>query len=278
MLAEAGVVEHPWKFLLTRAFRPSAKLQAGRYRFSAPASALTVYGRIVRGDIAYQELSIPEGKNMFDIASAVEALGLMPAAKFLTAARDPSLIRDIAPSAQSLEGYLFPDTYRVTPNTSAREVCRILTQRFRAEWGRLGASADVHQTVTLASLIEKEAAVPADRTLISSVFHNRLRVGMKLDCDPTTVYAAILEGRYRGRIHQSDLASRNPYNTYQHAGLPPGPIASPGAASLRAALEPSKTDYLFFVARPDGSGRHRFSKDLAAHNQAATEYRRGIAK
>src|SRR6185436_8781974 len=197
------------EFLLTRALRPSAKLQAGRYRFTAPASPLTVYGRIARGDVAYQELSIPEGQNMFDIASAAEALGLMPAATFLTAARDPSLILDIAPSAPSLEGYLFPDTYRVTRQTNARELCRIMTQRFRSEWGRLGASADVHQTVTLASLIEKEAAVPADRPLIASVFHNRLKLGMKLDCDPTTVYAALLEGRYSGKIHQSDLASPN---------------------------------------------------------------------
>jgi len=278
MLAEAGVIEHPWEFLAVRALRQSDKLQAGQYRFATPASALTVYNRIARGDVFYHELSIPEGQNMFDIASAVEALGLMPAAKFLASARDPSLIQDIAPSAPSLEGYLFPDTYRVTRHTSARELCRILTQRFRAEWGRLGASADVHQTVTLASLIEKEAAVPADRPLIASVFHNRLKLGMKLDCDPTTVYAALLEGRYRGKIHQSDLASRNPYNTYQHAGLPPGPIASPGAASLRAALAPAETDYLYFVARPDGSGRHQFSKDLAAHSQAATQYRRGTAK
>jgi UPF0755 protein len=272
------VIEHPWEFLLTRALRPSVKLQAGEYRFSAPASVLTVYSRIARGDVFYYDLSIPEGQTMFDIASAIEALGLMPAAKFLDAARDPSLLHDIAPSAPSLEGYLFPDTYRVTRHTSASELCHILTQRFRSEWARIGASADVHQTVTLASLIEKEAAVPADRPLIASVFHNRLKLGMKLDCDPSTVYAALLEGRYRGKIHQSDLASRNPYNTYQHAGLPPGPIASPGAASLRAALAPAETDYLYFVARPDGSGSHQFSKNLAAHSQAASQYRRGIAK
>src|SRR5262249_44548153 len=149
----------------------------------------------------------------------------------------------------------------------------ILTQRFRSEWAQIDASVDVHETVTLASLIEKEAAVPADRPLIASVFHNRLKLGMKLDCDPSTIYAALLEGRYRGKIYQSDLASRSLYNTYQHTGLPPGPIASPGAASLRAALAPSETDYLYFVARPDGSGAHQFSKTLAAHSKAATRYR-----
>jgi UPF0755 protein len=154
----------------------------------------------------------------------------------------------------------------------------MLTQRFRAEWKRLDTSADVHQSVTLASLVEKEAAVPEDRPLIASVFRNRLNLGMKLDCDPTTVYAALLEGRYRGTIYQSDLARANPYNTYQHAGLPPGPIANPGIASLRAALNPAVTDYVYFVARPDGSGRHQFSKDIAAHRVAASRYRRGLAK
>ena len=278
MLANAGVIEHAWEFLALRALRPSSKLQAGEYRFAGPASPIEVYGRIARGDVFYYQLAIPEGQNMFDIAATVEGLGWMSATEFLAAARDASLIHDLAPAAPTLEGYLFPDTYRLTRHTSAAELCRILTQRFRAEWKRLDTSADVHQTVTLASLIEKEAAVPADRPLIASVFHNRLKIGMKLDCDPTTVYAALLEGRYRGTIHQSDLASPNRYNTYQHAGLPPGPIANPGMASLRAALEPAETDYLYFVARPDGSGRHQFSRDIAAHRQAATRYRRGKAK
>ncbi len=278
MLADAGVIEHAWELLALRAIHPSLKLQAGEYRFAGPASPIEVYGRIARGDVFYYQLAIPEGQNMFDIASTVEGLGWMTAPEFLAAARDASLIHDLAPAAPTLEGYLFPDTYRLTRHTSATELCRILTQRFRAEWKRLGASADVHQTVTLASLIEKEAAVPADRPLIASVFRNRLKIGMKLDSDPTTVYAALLEGRYRGTIHQSDLASPNRYNTYQHPGLPPGPIANPGTASLRAALEPAETDYLYFVARPDGSGRHQFSRDIAAHRQAATRYRRGQAK
>ena len=278
LLAEKGVIEYPWQFLLARALRPSAKLPAGEFRFANPASTLDVYGRIARGDVFYYELKIPEGLNMFDIASVVEGLGLTTAKDFLTAARDPSLIRDLAPEAPTLEGYLFPDTYRVTRHTGARELCRILTQRFRAEWKRLDTAADVHRTVTLASLIEKEAAVPEDRPLIASVFHNRLQIGMKLDCDPSTVYAALLEGRYRGTIHQSDLASPNAYNTYQHAGLPPGPIANPGIASLRAALKPAVTEYVYFVARPDGSGRHQFSKDIAAHRLAAAQYRHGAGK
>jgi UPF0755 protein len=278
LLADAGVIEYPWQFLLARVIQPSAKLPAGEFRFASPASTLDVYGRIARGDVFYYELKIPEGLNMFDIAAVVARLGFATEPEFLAAARDPSLIRDLAPSAPTLEGYLFPDTYRVTRHTSARELCRILTQRFRVEWKRLDTTADVHRTVTLASLIEKEAAAPEDRPLIASVFQNRLNMGMKLDCDPTTLYAALLEGRYRGTIHQSDLASANAYNTYQHAGLPPGPIANPGIASLRAALKPPDTDYVYFVARPDGSGRHQFSKDIAAHRQAAALYRRGAGK
>jgi UPF0755 protein len=278
ILAEKGAIENSWSFLLARTLRSSSKLQAGEYRFAVAASALDVYTRIARGDVFYYELVAPEGLNMFDLAAVVERLGLIPAADFLAAERDPSLIHDIAPDAPTLEGYLFPDTYRVTRETSAHELCRMMTQRFRAEWNKLHTSAAVHETVTLASLIEKEAAAAEDRPLIASVFRNRLKIGMKLDCDPTTVYAALVEGRYRGVIHQSDLASANRYNTYQHAGLPPGPIANPGDASLQAALHPAETDFLYFVARPDGSGRHQFSKDIEAHRQAATRYRRGRSK
>jgi UPF0755 protein len=278
MLAQSGVVESPWHFLLARAVRRGMKLQAGEFRFVAAATPLEVYGRIARGDVYYEELVIPEGRNLFDIGAIVEGMGLMPAAQFLTAARDPALIRDLDPAAPTLEGYLFPDTYRVTRHTSAREICRILTQRFRAEWKQLKPSASPHEVVTIASLIEKEAAAPGDRPLIASVFRNRLKIGMKLDCDPSTIYAAMIEGRYRGVIHKSDLASENPYNTYTHAGLPPGPIANPGVASLRAALEPASTDFLYFVARPDGSGQHEFSKDMAGHRAAVERYRRGVAK
>jgi UPF0755 protein len=277
-LAASGVIEFSWQFFAARALRPSAKLQAGEYRFTQPASVLDVYGRIARGDVFHHEVVIPEGFNMFDIAALLERQGLLPAADFLEAARDPSLIRDLAPQAITLEGYLFPDTYHIPSRTPARELCRILTRRFRVEWKKLQTDAGVHPTVTLASLVEKETGIPDERPLVASVYHNRLRIGMKLDCDPTTMYAAILEGRYRGAIHLSDLASANPYNTYKHSGLPPGPIANPGAASLRAALNPAETKYLYFVAHPDNSGRHQFSKDLASHNAAANRYRRANGK
>jgi UPF0755 protein len=215
---------------------------------------------------------VPEGYNMFDVADAVAKLGTMPADDFLAAARDPSLIHDLDPHAQTLEGYLFPSKYRVYRKTTAREICRMMTNEFRAQWQSLAAGQSVHDTVTLASLVEREARLPQERPRVASVFANRLRIGMRLQCDPTTVYAALLDGRYRGVIHQSDLESTNPYNTYQHAGLPPGPIANPGLSAIKAALTPDDTPYLYFVAKADGSGGHTFSDSLQKHDVAVAQY------
>jgi len=273
-LEHAGVIPHAWEFLLVRALRPHRALQAGEYRFSKPESVMEVYDRIARGDVFYYTLVVPEGQNMFDIAAATEKLGLFPAADFLKAARDASSIRDLDPAAPTLEGYLFPSSYRLDRHTTPAKVCHFMTSRFREIWKQTGATGNVHQMVTLASLIEREARLPTDRPIMSSVFHNRLKIGMKLDCDPTTIYAALLEGRYTGTIHQSDLASPNPYNTYRNAGLPPGPIANPGKDSLMAALHPAETDYLYFVLRPDGSNAHNFSKSISEHLVATAQFRR----
>ena len=277
-LAEQGVIEHPWLFMAARAIRRGERLQAGEYQFSKAASPLDVFGRISRGDIYYMELLVPEGFNMFEVADAVAKLGTMSSETFLAAARDPSMIRDLDPKAETLEGYLFPSTYRVYRKTTAREICRMMTNEFRAQWKSLAATENapmtMHDTITLASLVEREARLPEERSLVASVFHNRLRDGMKLQCDPTTVYAALLENRYSGVIHRSDLDNTNPYNTYQHAGLPPGPIANPGLSSIQAALSPQETPYLFFVAKADGSGGHNFSDSLQKHEVAVAQYHR----
>jgi UPF0755 protein len=153
-----------------------------------------------------------------------------------------------------------------------------MVQRFRAMWRKLDTNADVHEIATLASLVEKEAHLKADQPLVASVFRNRLSLDMKLDCDPTTVYAAILDGRYTGKIHRSDLDSNNPYNTYKHPGLPPGPIANPGIGAIKAALNPAETNYLFFVAKADGTGGHTFSTSMAGHNAAVADYHRNLGK
>jgi UPF0755 protein len=274
ILEKEGVVQRNWMFLLARACSPGARLQAGEYRFDHPASPFDVLRKIVRGDIYFQEVTIPEGQNIFDIAANVAKLKIFTEAQFLQAAKDPALIRDLDPQATTLEGYLWPDTYRVVRTTTAAQLCASMTRKFRATWKTIGAGADPHRIVTLASLVEREARIPGDRPLVASVFANRLKLGIKLDCDPTTVYAALLEGRYRGTIYRSDLDNPNPYNTYKNVGLPPGPIANPGLSSLKAALAPADTRYLFFVAKPDGSGGHVFSETLAQHNAAADAYHR----
>lgn len=275
MLASAGVIRHRWQFLAARALRPHATLQAGEYRFADAASVWDIYGRIARGDVFYYELVVPEGSNLFDISRAVAQLGFLPADSFLAAARDTSLIRDLAPDVPTLEGFLYPSTYRITRHSTAGQICRIMTGEFRRVWKELNG-ADPRATVTLASLVEKETSVAAERPVVASVYYNRLRLGMPLQCDPTTIYAALLENRYQGKIFRSDLASDNAYNTYVHTGLPPGPIANPGYDSLQAALHPAVTGYLYFVAKADGSGAHNFSTSLEEHEKAVKEYRRVI--
>jgi UPF0755 protein len=276
-LADAGVIRFSWQFLLLRALRPAARLEAGEYLFSHADSPRNIFRRIVRGDVFFYELIVPEGSNIFDIASSVAKFDFLKPANFLRAARSPALIHDLAPNAPTLEGFLFPSTYRITRATTEQQLCRMMTEQFRRHWGELQESrtgAPVNDTVTLASMIEKETAVADERPIVASVYENRLSKGMALDCDPTTIYAALLEERYRGTIHRSDLASTNAYNTYKHAGLPPGPIANPGLASLKAALAPAETDYLYFVAKADGSGGHQFSTSIEEHNVAVQKYRR----
>jgi UPF0755 protein len=276
LLAQKGVIKDRWVFLAARGLRRGVNLQAGEYKFEKPASPLDVLGRIARGDIYYVEFLTPEGFNMFDIAEAVAKVGLKPE-DFLAAARNPAPIHDLDPQAQTLEGYLFPNKYRVYKHTTAQQLCLMMVAEFRLRWKALKTNASVHDSVTLASMVEKEAKLAGEQPVIASVFANRLRIGMKLDCDPTTVYAALLENRYRGTIHRSDLASTSAWNTYQHPGLPPGPISNPGMGAIRAALAPAGTEYLYFVARGDGTGAHTFSESLEKHTAAVAQYRRGSA-
>ncbi len=273
LLANKGVVRDPYSFLIARAMNDSVTLQAGEYEFSRPASAAEVLSRIGRGDTYFLKLVIPEGFNTYDMAPVVAKLGTITGADFLKAVKDTSLIKDLDPKAPTLEGYLFPDTYHLKRTTTAHQLCLMMTDRFRAEWAGLKGH-DIHQTVTLASLVEREARVPAERPLIASVFRNRLDNGMRLGCDPTVVYAALLAGDYRGKIYRSDLERASPWNTYVSSGLPPGPIASPGLSSLKAALNPADANYLYFVAKGDGSGTHTFSQTYSEHQDATEVLRR----
>ncbi len=275
-LAQKGVIRYSWQFLMARALNRGRKLQAGEYQFARADTPSNILNRIARGDVFFYELIVPEGSNMFDIAANVGRFDFLKASDFLRAARKPALIRDLAPEAPTLEGYLFPATYRITRSTTVEQLCAMMTTQFRKQWRELQDTThprQVNEIVTLASLVEKETGRPEDRPIVASVYENRLRKGMALDCDPTTIYAALLEARYRGTIYRSDLASDNAYNTYRHPGLPPGPIANPGVASLKAALAPAETDYLYFVAKPDGSGGHQFSTTIEQHNVAVQQYR-----
>lgn len=258
-------------------------LKAGDYVFESPITPARVLDKLIRGEIHYESITFPEGLTRFEVAQLIQTLNIKNAEKALELTEDPgllSLIRDVDPEASTLEGYLFPDTYQYVSTTTANQLMANMVRRFRevftpayrqrAEELRMSA----RQVVTLASLIEREAKLKEERPLISSVFHNRLRLGMKLDCDPTVVYASILAGKWTGTIRQSDLQRNSPYNTYLYAGLPPGPIASPGWASIEAALYPTPTDHLYFVvdaARDDGA--HRFSAQLRQHQANVARYR-----
>lgn len=276
-LADHDVIRAPWLFMAIRALHPRVSLQAGEYRFGPAQSPVEVFEKIRRGDIFFEELTIPEGSNRFDIANLLKQSDTVKPEDFLTASRDPKAIHEIDPLAPTLEGYLFPSTYRLTRKTSARQLCNLMVAEFRRQWATAvgnKTSEDAHRVVTLASLVEKETGVPAERPLVAAVFTNRLRTDMALQCDPTVVYAALLQDRYRGTIYKSDLASGNPYNTYTHSGLPPGPIANPGLTSLRAALQPAETNFVYFVAKPNGHGSHQFSATLTEHLKAVDEFRK----
>lgn len=275
-LEEKGIIRSRYLFLLWRAWHPKTALQAGEYHFDRPLAPGDVFNKFRRGDIYYQEITVPEGSNLFDIADMLKGLRSFEPEDFVKAAANPALIRDLDSQAPTLEGYLFPSTYRVTRKTTGQDLCRMMTEEFRREWRTLtaeGGPGDVHRVVTLASLVEKETASPAERPLIAAVFENRLRRNMALQCDPTVVYAALRNNRYRGTIFRSDLANKDPYNTYIHTGLPPGPIANPGIASLKAALHPAQADYLYFVAKPGAIGQHTFSATLDQHESAVKAYR-----
>ena len=274
LLEEGGAIRSRYAFDLLRVVK-GGRLRAGEYRFDHPASAIDVYQRVARGDVYTRTVVIPEGYNIFDIARTVEAAGLGPAEEFLAAERgNTALIADLVGGAKpaSLEGFLYPDTYRFSRHSTPAAMLAVMVKRFRQQTAGLGLGANAMRSVTLASVVEKEVGQSAERPLVASVFENRLAKGMPLQTDPTVIYAALLEGRYRGTIHATDLQSNSPYNTYRHAGLPPGPIASPGLASLRAVLHPPKSEYLYFVS--DGQGHTKFSTTLAEHSTHVAELRR----
>jgi len=277
-LQEQGVIRSSAAFLMVQYVKGLHTLKAGEYKFDQPANALDVWSRLVKGDVYARTVVVPEGFNMYDIASAVEQAGLGPASDFLTAARsDIFLVRNLDPDAKSLEGYLFPDTYQFTRIDTAHDIAAAMVHRFRQEAQKIGllGNADMHRIVTMTSIVEKETADTKERPLVAGVYYNRMQRNMALAADPSVIYAALLAGRYRGTIYASDLQFDSPYNTYKFPGLPPGPIANPGVASLQAAMHPAHTEFLYFVS--DNNGHHRFARDLQQHARNVAAYRRSVA-
>jgi UPF0755 protein len=276
-LKEQGLIRSRYAFEAERLAR-GGTLKAGEYRFDHPAPMSEVYNRLERGDVYTVAVTIPEGSNVFDIAERIESANLGTKEKFLAAAQaDLGLIADLDPEATSLEGYLFPDTYRFARHATPQQMLAAMVKRFRQAAADLGLHENYHHVVTIASLVERETPIDSERPLVASVFENRLAKNMPLETDPSVIYAALLEGRYRGTIYASDLQADSPYNTYRYAGLPPGPICNPGITSLKAAIKPARTDYLYFVAATaNPSGKSRFSVTLEEHARNVEQYRKAL--
>ena len=279
-LKKAGVIRSELAFRLWRRVHRGPPLKAGEYLFEHEATLPQVYDRIARGDIYFHVVTIPEGYTMFDVAKAIEGAGLGSADDFLHIAETQTqLISDLAPEAKSLEGYLFPETYEFTRTQSLEEMATEMVRQFRQVAQQIGlapggSDVDVQKVVTMASIVEKETAVPEERPRVANVYYNRLARRMALDADPSVIYAEMLEGTYQGSLHHEDLAVKSPYNTYRFPGLPPGPIANPGRSALEAALHPASTKFLYFVS--DGNGHHRFAATLEEHERNVAALRRAL--
>jgi UPF0755 protein len=276
-LTEAGVVrdEVSFRAALWRSGQ-ARRLQAGEYRFDRPMTARAVIDKLARGEVFLRAITFPEGLTVRQMSQVYEREGFGPAAELVRAAQSASLIREVDPQAGDLEGYLFPSTYSLPRRSTADQLVERMVTSFRdaltPELAERAAQRGltVRQLVTLASLVEKETAKPAERPVIAAVYSNRLKIGMGMQCDPTVIYALERVGRYTGNLTRDDLRFDSPYNTYRYAGLPPGPIASPGKASLEAAASPADVPYIYFVSRNDGS--HVFSTTLDEHNKNVFEY------
>ena len=276
-LVEAGVVSDELSFRAALMWTGQSRaLKAGEYRFDRPMSVVDVVEKLARGDVYGHPITFPEGLTIREMADIVESRGFGKADEFIKAARDGSLVNDLDPAAKDLEGYLFPETYTLPRGTPVATLVSLMVARFRDTYTTLEAKrsgqADLstRQIVTLASLVEKETGKAEERPLVAAVYRNRLDKNMAMQADPTVVYALVQAGTYDGNIRKRDLSFDSPYNTYKYAGLPPGPIASPGRAALEAALAPADVDYLYFVSRNDGS--HAFAETLAKHNANVQEY------
>jgi UPF0755 protein len=287
LLERNGIVRNAVAFEIYARRHPKRTLEAGEYFFDKPLTGRDVFWKLANGQVYQVPFTVREGETIYDIAHDLEAGHFLLADDFLKAATDPMLVRDISPHALTLEGFLFPATYQMPRHPVAVELTAAMVRKFKEQWARIAPPSPgddktglangypVSSIVTLASLVERETPKPEERPLVAGVFENRLRKDMPLQCDPTVIYALEQEGRYNGSLTSEDLHAHSPYNTYEHTGLPPGPIGNPGEASLRAALQPAETDALYFVANTQGG--HFFGATLAEHNRNVLKYHRLLA-
>jgi UPF0755 protein len=273
-LKSGGIIRSTWHFILvTRLRGESHRLKAGDYRFNDGMTPAAILTKLVTGDVDYLKFSLPEGYSMYQAAELLEQKGYFKRMEFLDTCRDTALLARLGLKESSAEGYLYPATYNLSRGGSEEQLLSQMVEQFEKKFAELAAKGggagglSRHEVVTLASLIEKEAISSEEKPLISSVFHNRLRIGMPLQSDPTAVYGV---RAFAGKVTKSDIERRSSYNTYLVKGLPPGPIGNPGADALEAALHPAATQYLYFVARQDGT--HQFSRTLEEHNRAVRRY------
>jgi UPF0755 protein len=288
-LQGAGLIRSKEAFILWHYFHRRRSLKAGEYLFDKPANVIDIQKRLRRGDVYFHTVVVPEGYTMFDIARAVQDAGLGSADDFRKVAQsDTALIADLDPAAKSLEGYLFPETYEFSHMMTMHEMAAAMVKQFRQAASQAGVlpspalgmmegiapSRPLHELVTMASIVEKETSVPAERPEVASVYYNRLDKRIALDADPSIIYAELLAGTYQGALHHADMSFSSPYNTYRNAGLPPGPICNPGRSSLEAAMRPAETDYYYFVA--DAQGHHRFARTMEEHNKNVIAYRKAM--
>lgn len=274
-LKAGGVIRSSWHFVLMTRLRGDAhRLKAGDYRFSDTMTPDMILKKIVSGDVDYRKFALPEGYSIYQAAELLEQQGYFKKNTFLEKCRDKALLGRLGLTEASAEGYLYPATYNLSRGGSEEQLLEQMIRQFNKVYttiseGGATRSFSRHEIVTLASIIEKEAVSADEKPLISSVFHNRLRIGMPLQSDPTAVYGV---RAFSGRVSKADIQRSSPYNTYLNKGLPPGPIGNPGKEAVQAALNPAKTDFLYFVARQDGT--HQFSRNLDEHNRAVVRYLR----
>jgi UPF0755 protein len=279
LLVQKGILRHRLPFMLYVRYKDMARhIQAGEYRFADPATPAQVAQRLVKGDVSFLSVTIPEGLTAQETVALLSKSGVGDLDALQQQLTRTDWIRDLDPHARNLEGYLFPETYRFNHKTDSETAIKTMVDEFRKRIAKIealyppGPGWTVPRIVILASMIEKEAKQVEEGPLVASVLINRLEKGMPLACDATIIYAMKRAGTYEGRLRKADLMMESPYNSYRHLNLPPGPIANPGENSLRAALNPAHSAYFYYVSRNDGT--HQFSKDFEAHQNAVNRFQR----